>query len=408
MRSMVGSRVSGEDFFGREAEMAALRQLVQDGNHVLLTGQRRMGKTSIAWELGERLSEEENWLFLPVDVEQATSSEDVVSLLHDQYRLKTVRWWPRLAVGLGDAARNVQDAVRNVQKVGRVKFRKSLTAGNWARHGNRILRNCALQKRRVLIVVDELPIFLSRLRGKDGRRKADEFMSWLRQGFQTVQGQVPPVLIVSGSIGLKPLVDRLGLSDRINYLHPFRLGPWSREKSIACIDELANSYGIALDEGVAEAIYDQLGLGIPHHVQSFFAYLHTDAKLRGAHRLTADDVGRVFQEGLLGPDGQNDLMHYESRLKDHLAETEYDIAKDILTEAATQGAFTAAARRSLAATMDSGAPAHIASVLDVLTHDGYLAGTDDQYEFASALIRDWWRIKFSQGYTPLAQRRGTA
>ena len=223
MRSMVGPRVSGKDFFGREAEMAALRQLVQDGNHILLTGQRRMGKTSIAWELGERLSEEENWLFLPVDVEQATSSEDVVTLLYDEYRLKTMRSRAaRLAVGLGDVARNVQEVgLRQM----RVKFRKGLTAGNWARHGNDLLRKCARQKRRVLIVVDELPIFLSRRRGKDGRRQADEFMSWLRQGFQTVQGQAPPVLIVSGSIGLKPLVDRLGLSDRINYLHPFRLGP---------------------------------------------------------------------------------------------------------------------------------------------------------------------------------------
>ena len=406
MRSMVGPRVSGKDSFGREAEMAALRQLVQDGNHILLTGQRRMGKTSIAWELGERLSEEENWLFLPVDVEQATSSEDVVTLLYDEYRLKTMRSRAaRLAVGLGDVARNVQEVgLRQM----RVKFRKGLTAGNWARHGNDLLRKCARQKRRVLIVVDELPIFLSRRRGKDGRRQADEFMSWLRQGFQTVQGQAPPVLIVSGSIGLKPLVDRLGLSDRINYLHPFRLGPWSRETSIACIEELANSDGIALDEGVAEAMYGRLGLGIPHHVQSFFAYLRMDATLRGAGRLTVDDVERIYHEVLLGPDGQNDLMHYESRLQDHLADAEYDIAKDILTEAATQGVFTAAARRSMEATMDSGAPARIASVLDILTHDGYLASTDDRYEFASAFIRDWWRIRFSRGYVPLAQRLGAA
>ena len=54
MQSSTGRWVSGNNFFDRDAELQLLEAQVRDGNHLLLTGQRRMGKTSIARELGRR------------------------------------------------------------------------------------------------------------------------------------------------------------------------------------------------------------------------------------------------------------------------------------------------------------------------------------------------------------------
>jgi len=48
MRPTAGRWVSGDDFFDREPELRVLESHVRDHNHLLLTGQRRMGKTSIA------------------------------------------------------------------------------------------------------------------------------------------------------------------------------------------------------------------------------------------------------------------------------------------------------------------------------------------------------------------------
>ena len=63
MNSSTGRWVSGDNFFDRERELQILEKRVRDGNHVLLTGQRRRGKTSVAQELGRRL-EAEDWVFL--------------------------------------------------------------------------------------------------------------------------------------------------------------------------------------------------------------------------------------------------------------------------------------------------------------------------------------------------------
>ena len=68
MKSSTGRWVSGDDFFDREDELEFLGSRVRDGNHVVMTGQRRMGKTSILQELGRRL-ELEGWVFLFADVE---------------------------------------------------------------------------------------------------------------------------------------------------------------------------------------------------------------------------------------------------------------------------------------------------------------------------------------------------
>ena len=74
MRSSTGRWVSGDNFFDRERELRILEERVRGGNHVLLTGQRRMGKTSIARELGRRLTESGEWITLFTDVEHSVQS----------------------------------------------------------------------------------------------------------------------------------------------------------------------------------------------------------------------------------------------------------------------------------------------------------------------------------------------
>ena len=185
------------------------------------------------------------------------------------------------------------------------------------------------------------------------------------------------------------------------------LGPWSRDASVACFERLAASYGLVVDDGVADAVYAALGVGIPHHVQSFFARLRDFAVMRGRDRLRVEDVRAVYQGELLGPSGQNDLVHYETRLKEALGDEEHRFAMEILAEAATTGVF--AARRcldTLYSAVVADASERIADTLDVLVHDGYLDASDDGHRFTSRLLKDWWRARFRDPHVPLATRVG--
>ena len=384
--------------------MQVLDARVRAGNHTLLTGQRRMGKTSIVRELGRRLQLEE-WVVLFTDVEGATCAEDVIA---------------DIAQALHPVASRVATGLRwfteNVEEVSALEFRRKiragLNAGNWRRRGEQLIRECALRGQRVLLVIDELPILLKRIldRDGDGSRRVDEFLSWLRGAMQAIDAG-SPVLIVSGSIGLAPLVQRLGIPDRINYLDPLRLGPWDRHASTACFDLLAANHGLRVEEGVADAVYDTIGLGIPHHVQSFFARLREFAVMNNRERVTVADVATVYRTVLLGPAGQNDLVHYQTRLKEALEDDLHTIAMEILADAAIRGAFTPTARRCLEqcyAPVAADVPGRITDVLDVLVHDGYLEDADEGFRFPSRLLRDWWSARFRGHHVPLEQRAPTA
>lgn len=404
MRLATGRWVSGDDFFNRESELQVLDARVRAGNHTLLTGQRRMGKTSIVRELGRRL-QLEAWVVLFTDVEGATCAEDVIADIAQA--LHPVA--SRVTTGLRWFTENV-DEVSALEF--RLKIRAGLNAGNWRRRGEQLIRECALREQQVLLVIDELPILLKRIldRDGDGSRRVDEFLSWLRGAMQGIDAG-SPVLIVSGSIGLAPLVQRLGIPDRINYLDPLRLGPWDRRTSTTCFDFLAANHGLRVEEGVADAVYDTIGLGIPHHVQSFFARLREFAVMNNRERVTVADVDTVYRTVLLGPAGQNDLVHYQTRLKEALEDDLHTIAMEILAEAAIQGAFTPTARRGLEqcyAPVAADVPSRITDVLDVLAHDGYLEDADDGFRFPSRLLRDWWSARFRGHHVPLEQRARTA
>ena len=145
-----------------------------------------------------------------------------------------------------------------------VKIRAGLNARSWRNFGGKLIGECATHDKPVLLVLDELPIFLKRMLSEPGgERRVDEFLSWLRGALQAV-GSGFLSLIVSGSIGLRPLVHRLGIPDRINYLDSVRIGPWDRATSIECFRRLAASYDLRVEDGVPEAVYDALGIGIPH------------------------------------------------------------------------------------------------------------------------------------------------
>ena len=403
MRSSTGRWVSGGDFFNRERELQILETRVRDRNHILLTGQRRMGKTSVLRELGRRL-EGDGWIFLFADVEGATCAEDTIAgIAQAVYPVRSIssRFATRMKRWIGD----------NIEEVSasefRVKIRAGLDAGSWRRHGEQLFHDCASQDQPVLLVIDELPIFLKRMLYHDGNaQRVDEFLSWLRGVIQLL-GDNSPVLMLSGSIGLAPLVKRLGIPDRINYLDPFRLGPWDRDASVACFDRLAKSYKLPVEDGVASAVYDALGVGIPHHVQSFFARLRDFAKMQDLDRVTVDDVGEVYRTELLGPSGQNDLVHYETRLKEGLDDESYSIAMQILAEAAILNVFTPSARCSLEqlyAELVDDAPGRIADAIEVLVYDGYLESVDDGHRFPSRLLKDWWSARFRNHHRPLENR----
>ena len=164
MKASTGRPVSGDDFFfNRDKELQVLETRVHDGNHVLLTGQRRMGKTSVTQELGRRLKLQ-GWEFLFADVEGATCAEDAIAAIAVAAR----RVRPIFSRMVATMRRWFGERVEELSALDlRVKLRAGLNTGTWRRHGEQLIDECAAHDQRVLLVIDELPIL-----GECGVRRA--------------------------------------------------------------------------------------------------------------------------------------------------------------------------------------------------------------------------------------------
>jgi AAA+ ATPase superfamily predicted ATPase len=72
----VGHVVTGKDYFNRDVEIAKLTGLLLNGAHVLLIGQRRIGKSSLMLETVNRLRERAICLY--VDVQHCDSPKEII------------------------------------------------------------------------------------------------------------------------------------------------------------------------------------------------------------------------------------------------------------------------------------------------------------------------------------------
>ena len=411
LRKAGANWVDGERFFDRETDLAVLRDRVRNGTHTLLTAQRRIGKTSLVRELLRRLNDEGNFETVFVDLEAADSAADAIAEIGSQSR-HVQGAWHRITAGFSNVVSGVGLEELSIHEV-RVKLRAGVDAGSWRQKGDEICAALAENERAVVLAIDELPILVNRmLKDQDyritstGRKEADAFLSWLRRNGQEYRDKI--CLIVSGSVGLEPILRQADLSAHANIFSSMELRPWDEETALGCLAALAENCNLDLPLTVRQDMCRRLRCLVPHHIQRFFASLDEDLRREGRRQATLLDVERVYKREMLGARGQVDLDHYENRLKMVLGPDGYRNALDLLTEAAVHDGVlqrVAIARyHELARARPPVDSLPIDDILLVLEHDGYLEPQRDDYHFVSGLLEDWWRARHGQHFIPVQRR----
>ena len=421
LRKAGSNWVDGDRFFNRERELEVLAGRVREGTHTLLTAQRRMGKTSLVRELLRRLSEEKEFETIFVDLEAADNAADAIAEIGACSR-SAQGAWATIKSGFANALSGTADLIDTVSlSEVRVKLRAGINDGNWREKGDKIFAALADNELPVVLAIDELPILINRiLKGADqqitpdGIRKTDELLSWLRKNAQMHRHRI--CLILSGSVSLEPILSQAGLSAQANVYQPLELPPWDEKTAIDCIGELAKTYSLQIPRNVRKEMCRRLRCHVPHHVQRFFEKMQEHLQRVDRRTASIEDVEQVYEDEMLSIRGQSDMDHYENRLKMVLDPTSYQIALELLTEAATNDGkldrnviHSYRRYRMLQAHPETQQEATtigqlIENALRVLEHDGYLVSRGEEYLFVSALLEDWWRTRH-QGYFVSIEKR---
>lgn len=408
LKRALGKVVSGEFFWNREKEKELFIEKLREGAHITLVAQRRMGKTSLLAETAKLMDGEFICIF--VDLQQAKGGPDAIVEMGLKIREQYPSLWEKAKGVFG----NIFD---RIEKIGigdiGITLRAGIPQSDWVSRGDQLFDTLHNESKPVVIMIDELPILINHMlrKGnteitKEGKGDVEEFMGWLRKNSIKHQGRIR--FVVSGSIGLEPVLHQVGLSATINNFEAFELKPWGITATDGCLRALANEYGITYEEGVIERISEKLGSNIPHHVQMFFGHIYDRCRYRGEMVCTVKDVDVIYEQEMLSARGHAELMHYEERLKLVLGEDVVSLAFDMLTEAAVKGKLGGEKIQAFQKfySFDGRDVKEVQKeVLWVLEHDGYLRQKDGEYIFVSRLLCDWWTARNKDFYTPILKRK---
>ena len=413
MKKAGANWVDGDSFFDREDELNVLADRVREGTHTLVTAQRRMGKTSLIRELLRRLEADGTCETVFVDLEDAVDPADAIAEIAT--RSKPIdNAWRRIRTSFADMLEEISDRIDTIGAAGlRLQLRSGMAAGNQWRKGDGIFEALCEGELPVVLAIDELPIFVNRLiQGRndnmvsDGRSAAAEFLSWLRKNGQTHRDRI--VIILSGSVGLEPILQKAGLGALANIYMPLHLQPWSEDIAVECLAALAETYNLELPLNVRGEMCRRLRHLVPHHIQQYFHYLHEHLRNAGRAQASLDDVGQVYENDMLSVRGQVDLEHYEGRLRMVLTQREYRIALGLLTEAAVgerilRDSTVAEYRKQFVGSNHIDEfPVEFKNILHLLVHDGYLQQNSGGYQFVSGLLEDWWHARHGMHFVSLS------
>ncbi len=368
------------------------------GASLRLLAERRMGKT---WLLKLALARAPEWAAPAFfDAQQAQDACDFVlrfnrelhtsGLVHDSWLSKAQEWFQRLMVTLGG------------KKIGPVEVPANLLT--WSAFLSQTCQHVIEQRpsQKVVLIFDELPLFLDKLVADDRAADAIEFLDTLRF---LRQNQSNLRMVFCGSLGLHIVLRKLesqGYTGRpVNDMNPFDVPPLSEEdatylagclivgEDIACKDVTSCARSVA-----------KLSSGCPFYIQKAVKWM----KDNGDKPWTTRAVSGIVEDVANAPGDPFEFLYYDGRLPQHYPhDTDLveraRVALDILSREAKGLSFAELLNRvkhsPKTLTID---PETLLDVLRILRDDHYIVEKEQHWAFKLNVIRlGWLSMRGRQG-----------
>lgn len=384
----IGAPVTGEDFFGRAKELSKAQRYLDEGQSLLLSAPRRIGKSSLAKKL-IAVKAEEKWKCIYIDLQGIATKEAFLRKLIDSFT----------GIGLMEkTCKKVTDFMSSFFKttesveIGSLKIDLN-HRGDMESMYNRLSETFDYDND-TLIVIDELPLFLGKLMDKDetNRDEVEFLLNWFRSIRQHEHSHLR--WLFCGSIGLRNFTNHYRMSQAINDLVDFELGELPDEEAEGLIKALAKAYDISIDDDVVVHTLNLLQWPIPYFIQLLIDKIISEKGGSEHYVVTIEDTERIFENLSQSDyfmtwderlDEYRDLEYAARAVLDCVSNSEEGLSKDQLTTMAMKGKDSTEMLK---------VARNLTKVLEMLEHDGYIMRSGRNRKFRSPLLRRWWKYKF--------------
>lgn len=385
MEIKTGTPVEGDDFFGREKELAYAWKRIKAGNNLIFPSPRRVGKTSFALKLLE-IAKKEGWHTISINLEKNAGEKEFIETFVDE--LKKLSNWEILKEK-GNSFLNFLKQFKPSFEHGAIKV--SL---EWQNHKEDVYKQLADlldHEKPTLIFMDELTVLLSNIiKQEDGQRNVASFLHWMRE--LRIKSGSKIRWIFCSSVGIENFTHTNRLGKTMNDVPDYLLKSFDVDTSKAMLEKLGNDNDLELSEEINEAIVQKISFCLPFFLQIMFekiSYLHEVEGIR-------KDINIVNAAYKLLIDG-GDFNTWIERIDEQYgskAKYAFIILKHICQE--NQGSKRDNLVNVLSAIIQDIEEVEnlVSDLLYMLKNDGYLLEENSMYIFRSPLLRDFWFNRF--------------
>jgi uncharacterized protein len=370
-----GPPVEGDDFYGREKELKhAWEYHISKGVSLLLSAPRRVGKTSFSKKM-LKIAEENGWKTMYLDLEGIESESEFVKFFKE--RLKSEKWWDKA----GGTLLKIFESIEEFNIAG------NGISINWRSDTYGKIRQLIENTENVLIVIDELTIYLNHLlKQEEGGEKVEFFLEWLRSFRQTTKA----CWIFCSSVGIENFASMHQLSKHLNDLHSFRIEAFSEDEAKNFISRLIVDENVQFTEGHIQYILDKLVWYLPFYIQILVNKINFLVCVEGK-QLSNETIDEAYNLLIT----ENYFKTWEERLK-YYDEFEDNARKILKLCVSPDGRSRNDLLINLSAKKSEKEKTEgmLSKLLEMLKKDGYLAEHDGKYIFRSPLLRDFWYDRY--------------
>ena len=120
---------------------------------------------------------------------------------------------------------------------------------------------------KLIIMVDEFTETLDNILVKHGSQEARRFLQTFRELMHNRKITDNVQFLLTGSIGLQPLVKKLDASDLVNNLQYIDIPPLTETEAISLFRQLTETEAIQIDDETVQFILRKIDWLMPFHVQ---------------------------------------------------------------------------------------------------------------------------------------------
>lgn len=390
MKAHPGAQLASTEIVGRDELIVDIWEIVA-GASILLTAERRMGKTSVIKKMATE--GRDGFIAIYHDLEGHRSPLEFVQTVYDDVAAYLAKR-NRLKHGLKRFGQHMAGLEISCGEYIELKLPER-AAPHWKKLLRSIMHDLVDNQDHTLVFMwDEFPMMLDNIKQDHGETEARAILDVLRE-LRQHHGSLR--MLMTGSIGIHHVLTdmkRKGYrSTPLNDLHIVTVDPLTSEYARELAVQLIGYGQVPTTESdaIAAAIADGLD-GVPFYIHHCIKRLKSKRK-RVDLSLTAETIDELICDEA----DQLDLEHFVTRLSLHYDTAEQLIARAILDAlASADEPLTLATLADIAASRITGcARKQVLEMLNILHKDHYVrrhGARAFRYSFRLTVVARYWRI----------------